>query len=159
MATVTQIPGVPPFAQAWLQAQQAFLQLARSGLVAQPGAGGTERFTADLYRPLFAIPALPAGLPGAAPTGPWPARYQQAAERLGRLLNDVALDAARRLGAALADESPGAAPITTLRELHALWIECGEAAWAVAAHREDFAATQAEFLASLAALRAAETAP
>ncbi len=143
---MSRIPGLPPFAEAWLEAQQAFLRLG-SGLVAQPATVGSEAFLADQYRQLFAMPGLPAGLSGAAP-----------AERFGRLLNEVALDAARRLIAALADDAPGVAPITTLRELHALWIECGEAAWAAAAHREDFAAAQAELLASLVRLRATGTA-
>jgi hypothetical protein len=38
--------------------------------------------------------------------------------------------------------------VTTLRELHALWIDCGEAAWAAAAHGEEFAEAQAELLAA-----------
>jgi hypothetical protein len=138
---MTELPGLAPFAQAWLQAQQAFLQLAVSGLVTQPAAGATERLMADQYRQLFALPGLP-------PAG-----------RFGQLLNEIALDAAHRLGAALADEGPGVAPITTLRELHALWIACGEAAWSAAAHREEFAAAQAELLASLIARRAPGTAP
>jgi hypothetical protein len=39
--------------------------------------------------------------------------------------------------------------------LRALWIDCGEAAWAEAAHREAFAAALAELLAAWVELRAA----
>jgi hypothetical protein len=81
-------------------------------------------------------------------------RYQQAAERVGKLLTDTAADAARRLDRALAADGPDALPITSLRELQALWIDCGEAAWSAAAHREEFAETQAELLAAWVALRA-----
>jgi hypothetical protein len=48
----------------------------------------------------------------------------------------------------LSASGPAAPPVTTLRELHALWIECGEAAWAAAAHRDEFAEAQAELLAA-----------
>ncbi len=49
---------------------------------------------------------------------------------------------------------PDAPPITSLRELQALWIECGEAAYAEAARREEFASAQAELLMALVELRA-----
>lgn len=150
-------PHIPPFATAWLQSQQAFLQFAGSGLAAQPQASGAQQFFAGQYRQLFAVPGLPFAPPIAA--APGFARYTAAVERFGRLLNDVAVDAARRLGAALADDRPEATPITSLRELHALWIDCGEAAWSAAAHREEFAAAQAELLAALAGLRPPGTAP
>ena len=55
---------------------------------------------------------------------------------------------------ALAATGPEAQPITSLRELHALWVECGEAAYSQAAHREEFAAAQAELLSALVELRA-----
>jgi polyhydroxyalkanoate synthesis regulator phasin len=38
--------------------------------------------------------------------------------------------------------------VTSLRQLHDLWVECGEQAYAAAAHRDDFAAAQAELLAA-----------
>jgi hypothetical protein len=146
-------------AAAWMQAQQAFLQLASSGLATRPLAGGVEQLFAGQYRQLLALPCLPFAPPETLVPGPRLARYQQAAERFGRLLNAIAVDAAERLGAALADDGPQAAPITSLRELHELWIDCGEAAWSAAAHREEFAAALAELLAALITLRAPEAAP
>jgi hypothetical protein len=147
--------GIPPYMMAWLQGQQAFAQLAGSALAAQSLGAGTERFLADQYRQLFAMPGLHMAAPRDASPGPLLLRYQQAAERFTRLLNEAAIDAARRLGAALADSGPGAVPITSLRELRELWIDCGEAAWSVVAHREEFAAAQADLFAALVALRAA----
>jgi hypothetical protein len=69
------------------------------------------------------------------------------------------MNAGERLAAALARSGPEAPPITTLRELHALWIDCGEAAYAAAAHREDFAEAQAELLAAFVELRAGLASP
>ena len=46
-----------------------------------------------------------------------------------------------------------------LRELHSLWIDCGEAAYAAAAHRDEFAAAQAELLAAFVELRAGLASP
>ncbi len=63
-------------------------------------------------------------------------------------------DAGRRLAEALAASGPDAPPITSLRELQALWIDCGEAAYAEAARREEFALAQAELLMALVELRA-----
>ena len=150
---VTEIPSMPELAAAWVQAQQSFLQVAGLALAAQPAAGRAEEAFANSYRHLFSMPRLPPGLAGARPPGSGPARLQAAAERYGRLLNEIALDAARRLGGALAKDGPDAMPITSLRELHALWIDCGEAAWSAAAHREEFAAALAEFLVALVASR------
>jgi hypothetical protein len=82
-------------------------------------------------------------------------RYQQAWERCTRLASTIAADASRRLSTALAESGPATPPITSLRDLHALWIECGEAAYAQAAHTEEFAAAQAELLGSLVELKAA----
>jgi hypothetical protein len=152
-------PGIPPFMTAWLQGQQAFAQFAGSGFAGQSLGAGTERFFADQYRQLFAMPGLQMAAPRDAAPGPLLLRYQQAAERFGRLLNEAALDAARRLGAVLADDAPGSAPVTSLRQLHGLWIDCGEAAWSAVAHREEFAAAQADLFATLVALRATVPAP
>jgi hypothetical protein len=105
------------------------------------------------YRRLFTPP-------GFAPTSRLPdsgaklARYQAAFGRFSGQVSAIALDAGRRFGAALAAEGPEAAPITTLKELHALWIDCGEAAYREAVHREEFADAQAELLAALVELRA-----
>jgi poly(hydroxyalkanoate) synthase III subunit E len=91
------------------------------------------------YRQLFASAALPGAGAGAA-------------QRMAALVAAVAVDAGERLARALADDA--APPVTTLQALHELWIDCGEEAWAEAAHREEFAEAQAEFLAAIVALGA-----
>jgi hypothetical protein len=147
--------GTPPFLAAWLEAQQAFASLAGAGVAFDPAATRTRQLLADQYRLLFAMPAPSPAVAGPAAAGEAWLRYQQAAERFGRLVSGAAADAARRLGETLARTGPDAPPITTWRELLALWIECGEEAWSAAAHRDEFAAAQAELLAALAGLRAA----
>ncbi len=151
--------GLPPFLTAWLQAQQAFAQFAGSGLAANPTSGAAQQLFADQYRQLLSISGFPLASASTGASGAALHRQQQAVERFGRLLNEVAIDASRRLASALADDGPETLPITSLRELHALWIDCGEAAWSAAAHREDFAAAQADLLAALVALRVPGSAP
>jgi hypothetical protein len=73
-------------------------------------------------------------------------RYQAATARWSELLAAIAQDAGTRLAQALAESGPGMPPITTLAGLQALWVDCGESAWAEAARRDDFAAAQAELL-------------
>jgi len=146
---------VPPFLAAWLEAQQALARLAAASGTADPASSSTQQLFASHYLRLFAVPGpAPAAATPAVASAAWQ-RYQQAAERFGRLLTEAAADAARRFGEALAQSSPDVPSITTWRELHALWIDCGEAAWSLVAHREDFAAAQAELLAAQVALRAA----
>jgi hypothetical protein len=142
---------------AWLQAQQALARLAGSGAAADPATHATQRLFADAYRRFFEAPGL---LPAIAePTGSGAAlqRYQAAAQQFGVLLNEAAVDAGGRLAASLASGAAGEAPVTTLRELRGLWLECGEAAWSAAAHREAFAAALAELLTAWVELRAAGT--
>jgi hypothetical protein len=156
---VNDTPGLPPFAAGWLQAQQTFAQFAGFALGVQPVTAAPERMFAEQYRQLFAMPGLPFAAAVGGMTAAPSARFLQALERFGRVQNAIALDAARRLGAALADESPDAPPITTLRALHELWIDCGDAAWSEAAHGEEFAAALAELVGALAALRPPAWAP
>ncbi len=139
---------------AWLQAQQALTRLAGSGPAADPAAGSSQQHFADAYRRFFEVPGLLP--PAAGPTAGGAAlqRYQAAVQQFGMQLNEAAIDAGRRLGAALAADRPDAPPVTTLGDLRALWIDCGEAAWAAAAHREAFAAVLAELLAAWVELRA-----
>lgn len=107
------------------------------------------------YRRLFMPPAMPSAATRAFQGAGLLARWQTAAERSARIAGEIALDASARLAAALQQSGPGTAPITTLRELHELWIECGEAAYAAAARREEFAAAQAELLVAMTELQAA----
>ena len=142
---------------------QGFAALA--GAVQGPGRGGPATPEALLqslaagYQRLFAPAGFAAPAPAATPaagSGAAWARYQRAAARSAELASAIALDASRRLAEALAQSGPQAPPITSLRELHALWIECGEAAYGEAARREEFAAAQAELLMALVELRAVQ---
>jgi hypothetical protein len=81
-------------------------------------------------------------------------RWQRASQKLGEHAASIAADAYQRLSSALACSGPEAAPITTVRALHELWIECGEAAYAAAANTKAFADAQAELLAALVEWRA-----
>ena len=126
---------------------------------------GPENFDAlrnpliERYRQLFMPPGLAAAGDRPANAGAAFLRYQQAMQEFTAQLSAIAMNAGERLAAALARSGPEAPPITTLRELHALWIDCGEAAYAAAAHREDFAEAQAEVLAAFVELRAGLAAP
>lgn len=117
----------------------------------QAGGASLDAFSAALverYQKLFTPPGLAPANPEAAQGGAAWLRVQQARARYAQLALEIATDAGRRLVATLSASGPAAPPVTTLRELHALWIECGEAAWAAAAHREEFAEAQAELLAA-----------
>lgn len=147
--------GLPPFMAAWLEAQQALSRLAEAALATNPATSAAPPSFAESYRLLFALPGFPTAAANTAAPDATLRRYQQAAKRVGKLLNDAAADAGRRLGTALDAVGPEAPPITSLRELQTLWIDCGEAAWSVAAHREEFAQAQAELLSAWVALRTA----
>ncbi len=126
--------------------------------MAPPAAMNLEPLRAhfiELYQRLFtpeiamaAVAQHPAA--GMAAAG---ARCQAAAQRFAGQVVAIATDAFRRLSTELATTDATAAPITSLRELHELWIECGEAAYAAAAHGDDFAEAQAELLAAFVELR------
>ncbi len=146
---------VPPGMTAWLEAQQALARLAAAALATNPAASAAPQSFTEPYRLLFAMPGLPGAGANTAAADASVRRYQQAAERVGELLNDAAADAGRRLCTALAADGADAPPITSLRELQTLWIDCGEAAWSAAAHREEFAHAQAELLGAWVALRVA----
>jgi hypothetical protein len=142
---------------------QGFAALA--GAVRGPGGAGPGAPEALLesmaagYQRLFAPAGFAATAPAAAPAAgggaAW-ARYRRAAARSAELASAIALDAGRRFAEALSRTGPEAPPITSLRELHALWIECGEAAYGEAARREEFAAAQAELVMALVELRAVQ---
>jgi hypothetical protein len=128
---------------------------APAGGVPQPGLETLQPLFAEHYRRLLA-PALPPEIPGAAAAPAMAAalaRCQRAAQALAAETTAAAADAARRLVEELSRNDAGAAPITTLRGLHDLWIECGEAAWAATVHGDAYAAAQAEWLAALIELQ------
>jgi len=109
------------------------------------GADLTARYQ-QMFMPAFArAAALPPAQPAIATAL---ARWQSALQRAGQQTAAIAHDAFQRFSASLASTDAALPPITRLRELHELWIECGEAAYAAAAHQEAFADTQAELLAA-----------
>lgn len=129
------------------------------------GQAGGEAAAADLrsafgehFRRLLTPPMPP--LPPAGGAAPEIAaalsRCQRAGQALTALISAAAADAGGRFVAELSRSDPGAEPIGTLRELHTLWIECGEQAWASAVHQDAYAAAQAEWLASLVELQLVE---
>ena len=103
---VSGVPGLHGLMDDWLRAQQAFLKLGAGLAVPSTDGKGAEQLIAEQYRQLFALPGFASASPGPATPAVALVRYQQAAERFGRLLAEVAIDAARRLGAALADNRP-----------------------------------------------------
>lgn len=121
---------------------------------AMEGAARLQREFAERYRQLFGpVLTMSAAAPVAAQTE-LALRYQSALQRHGALLAGIAQDAAGRFTTALA--AGAGPPITSLRELHAIWIDCGEQAFAEAAHGEAFAAAQAELLAAWVDWRAVQ---
>lgn len=102
------------------------------------------------YRQLFApeIASAAIALAPAQRNAAAMQRWHAALQRYGLMVTDIANDASRRLSAALQSDDAGLPPITSLRQLHAQWVDCGEAAWAAAAHGEEFAQAQAELLAA-----------
>lgn len=103
------------------------------------------------YQQLF-LPAMPIPNPVAGTAGAL--RLQRATAAFAELAARAAADAAARFQAALSSTDPLLPKITTLRALHALWVDCGEAAYAAAAHAPAWAAAQAELLNALVAWRA-----
>jgi poly(hydroxyalkanoate) synthase III subunit E len=167
-----------PWLDAWLKVQQQLSQFATdpsrrllefgndyAGMAAEfwsrmptqtreADLAGLQAALVERYRGLFMPVVWPA--PAAGSTGTPYIRCQQAVERFNRQATAIAIDASARLCAALSATGPEAPPIASLRELHALWIECGEAAYAAQAHREEFADAQAELLAAFVELRAGQ---
>lgn len=144
--------GFPP--PPWLVALQQNL-LATGGNYTWLSQAGLPSFdpaaVAASYQRLF-MPALPSPDPGAGSAGAL--RWQRAAQTLAQLATGVAAEAAGRLQAALASTDPTLPKITSLRALHDLWIDCGEAAHAAAAHSHAWAQAQAELLNALVDLHA-----
>ena len=79
--------------------------------------------------------------------------WQRAYARFGELLAAVATVAVENLIATISGPETSGPPITSLRQLHDLWVECGERAYGATAHGEDFAAAQAELLAATVEMR------
>ncbi len=80
-------------------------------------------------------------------------RWQRASSRLGELLSAAATAAVENLVAALENAPATALPVTSLRQLHDLWVDCGERAYGEIAHSDEFAAAQAELLSAMVEMR------
>ena len=128
------------------------------GTVAQ-GPAALQASLAEGYRQLFTVGVSGVGIApastGAAASAPAFLRFQAAAARWAELMAFIAQDASGRLATALQEAGPDATPVTSLATLRALWIDCGEAAYADAARRDEFAAAQAELLMATVELSAA----
>ncbi|MEX2151652.1 MAG: poly(R)-hydroxyalkanoic acid synthase subunit PhaE [Steroidobacteraceae bacterium] len=110
----------------------------------------------ERYRRLFTPEGAwaTAATTGAGGTSPAYLRWQRASREMGEQTALIATDAFERLSAALTSSDPEAAPITSLRALHDLWIECGEAAYAAVARTTAYAQAQSELLAAIVEWRA-----
>ncbi|MSQ91915.1 MAG: hypothetical protein EXR87_03135 [Gammaproteobacteria bacterium] len=106
-----------------------------------------ERLYVPAFGPLHAQQAATEGLMVTT------LRWQRAAARVSELLSAVATNAIARLVAMLSGPDASGPPVTSLRQLHDLWVECGERAYATAAHSEDFAAAQTELLTAMVEMR------
>ena len=133
--------------------------LTRPSAVAAAGPAAIQASLAKTYRQLFTVgpPDVGASPVSTAPAASAPAfaRFQAAAARWAELMSAIAQDAGGRLATALQQAAPDAPPITSLAALRALWVDCGEAAYADAARRDEFAAAQAELLMATVELSAA----
>jgi len=158
-----QAPTPEAMARRLLQLGQDYAGLARdswkflggaSGAPAGADAATAQAAFAESYRrmllPAAAFDARHAGTGASLATAV--ARCQRAWQAMAMQGADIAADASRRLAAALADDDPAATAVTSLRELHDLWVACGEEAWAAAVHQDSHAAVQAEWLAALVEL-------
>ena len=144
--------GFPP--PAWLAALQQSLLATGSqyASLSQPVPGSFDPATlAASYQHLF-MPAAPVPIAVTGTAGAQ--RLQRASQAFALLAAGAAADAAARFQAALGSTDPALPKITTLRALHGLWIDCGEAAHAAAAHAPAWAQAQAEILNALVELRA-----
>lgn len=81
-------------------------------------------------------------------------RWHAATRRFGQQAAAIAVDASQRFARLLLSDDAGLPPVTTLRQLHELWIECGEAAYAAAASGDEFVDAQVELLTAWVELRA-----
>lgn len=145
-----------PFPPPWLAAFQQALAATGGQFTsfAQASAAGLDPAAiAAGYQQLF-MPAAPIAGPPPGTATAAALRLQRATQAFGDLAARAAVDAATRFQATLNSTDPTLPKITTLRSLHALWIDCGEAAHAAAAHAPAWAAAQSELLNALVAWRA-----
>ncbi|MGB5133369.1 MAG: poly(R)-hydroxyalkanoic acid synthase subunit PhaE [Steroidobacteraceae bacterium] len=138
-----------------------FVESRVSGMAGAPvpdAAGGRDQLRGALQEK-FAQLYLPvlAPLRGQQQTGErlmaTTLRWQRATSRMSELFAAVAADTVERLIAALSGPQASGPPVTSLRQLHDLWVECGERAYAAVAHGDEYAAAQAELLMAMVEMR------
>jgi len=118
------------------------------------------------YARLYALPGAALPPQGAPPSGflhgsqarherlvDATLRWQRALQAWNERLAAVAGEAAERLIVKLTAKEGSPSAVTTLRELHELWVDCGEQAYAAAAHGDEFATAQGELLAAMIEMR------
>jgi polyhydroxyalkanoate synthesis regulator phasin len=161
-----------------LEFGESYLGVTRQAWKALEAAQGASVAQADLARQLESMKSQfaqgfaqvfpgPPGAPGAVPAfGPGRER-QQSAERLARaamryqqafaaftaLLGRVSGGAVDRLAQRLGESSGAGKAPDSLRAVYDLWVDCGEQAYAAAAHTPEFAKAQSELNDALLDLR------
>lgn len=144
--------GFPPLP--WFAALQQSLNATgfQYASLSEPAFAGFDPAALAASYQHFFMPAAPVPNPVAGSASAL--RLQRATQAFAQLSAGVAADAAARFQAALASTDPALPKITTLRALHELFIDCGEAAHAAAAHGPAWAQAQGELLNALVELRA-----
>lgn len=135
-----------PWMTAWIDLQRQWAE--EAARVPGASADALRAIFTDRYRQLF-TPEFARIAPAPGPlyaSAAATTRWQAATQRFGLQVAAIANDASQRLAALLLSDDAALPPVTSLRQLHELWIECGESAYAAAAHGDDFAAAQAELL-------------
>ncbi len=125
----------------WLKLSQGGNPWLAAGAAGMPGA-----FTAAQPWPFGPLPL--------GPLAPHSREAERPVELLGRLAqlqgqlaqhwSEIANSAARRFVARLGGSAPAPAGVEGALKLYELWVSCAEEAYAVTAHKEDFARLQAQ---------------
>lgn len=166
---------IKEFGDDYLGITRELWKLIESGLVRdartppQPLCEGLEKLRAsfeDQFLRLYGVAGISRPSPVLPAFGPLPlhpeshqrvvaamVRCQRATQRFNELIARIAAQAVEGLNAALSATDASQPPITSLRQLHDLWVECGERAYADSAHGDEFASVQAERLAATIELR------
>lgn len=149
----------PPWLSGWIEIQRELLN--RSAMPRTPADLESLRtLIVDHYRNCLTPEFTRAAAQAPPPGGPenW-LRWQAATQRYGAQIAAIAADAFRRFAASLTADDATLPPITTLRQLFELWVDCGEEAYAAAAHEATFADAQAELLMAFVELRVGQPGP
>lgn len=137
---------------------RSFEEMLKAWREAWSNAAGAQRVSATQFADLLA--QMPAVGPLREQTVAWravaaaQADYQKLEQELRSVLLGVQSDALDQVQERLRERSAGAQPIKDFRELHKLWVECGERVFAKVAHSDAYCKRQAELGNALTRLRA-----